>query len=124
MSSINNVTLTGRLVSDPEADETPNGAAVCKIRLAVDGGGQGRPQDAPAGYFEVVSYGPGAAAANKELTKGYLVGVEGRLEFSEWGEGDSYRSKVRILGQITFLAPPRSKSDAETSEAEAEVASA
>lgn len=116
MSSINNVTLTGRLVKNPESDETPTGTPVCKIRVAVDGAGQGKPGEAQAGYFEVVSYGPGAAAANKELTKGYLVGVEGRLEFSEWGDGDAYRSKTRVIGKITFLSPPREKDEVETKE--------
>lgn len=119
MSKINRVVLIGRLVADPEADETPNGTAVCKCRIAVDGAGKGRGADAESGFFDVVSYGNGAGGANKTLTKGSLVGVDGNLRYSTWETEDgSKRSRIEVVGQIDFLSIK--KADTEGSEEDSE----
>jgi single-stranded DNA-binding protein len=48
---------------------------VCKPRLAVEGLGPGR----ETGYLNVSCFGTGGQAAARVLSKGWLVGVNGRL---------------------------------------------
>jgi len=57
---------------------------VCQLRLAVDGMGRGR----EVGYINVSVFGSGGEAAAKHLTKGWLVAVDGRLEYGEWDSED------------------------------------
>ncbi|MDX6727105.1 MAG: single-strand DNA-binding protein [Baekduia sp.] len=106
---MNNVSIIGRLVADPELSETKDGTPVCKARLAVDGGGR----NIEAGYFNVVQYGNGGKAAAETLTQGWLVAVSGRLEHRSWQdkESEKWREAIDIVGQIQFLAAPRAKDD-------------
>ncbi len=63
---MNAIQITGRLTSDPELRTLADGTAVCKLRLAVKGMARGR----ETGYIDVTSFGPGAQAAARELSKG------------------------------------------------------
>src|SRR5450759_222566 len=78
--SINKYVCTGRLTRDPELRSLPSGTTVCELRIAVDGMGRGY----EVGYLNVSVFGNGGAAAAEHLSKGWLVAVEGRLEFAEW----------------------------------------
>ena len=53
---------------------------VCQLRLAVDGMGRGR----EVGYINVAVFGNAATACGEYLKKGWLVAVDGRLEYGEW----------------------------------------
>lgn len=106
---MNTITLTGRLTKDPEVRELETGTTVCQLRLAVDGLGRNR----ETGYIDVASFGAGAAAAGRTLTKGWLVAVDGRLEHREWqtDQGDT-RQAYQVVGHVEFLAAPRSDNEA------------
>jgi len=101
--SINKYICTGRLTKDPELRELPNGTSVCELRLAVDGMGRGR----EVGYINVSVFGNGGEAAAANLTKGWLVAVDGRLEFGEWDTEDGKRHDYNVVGNVEFLAAPR-----------------
>lgn len=105
--SINNYTCIGRLTKDPELRAIPNGTSVCELRLAVDG--MGRKNE--VGFINAAIYGNGGEAAAKYLTKGWLVALDGRLEYSEWETEDSKRHDYTIVGNVQFLAAPRSAAD-------------
>jgi len=101
---MNSVNLIGRLTKDPELRYSPNGNAVCTLRLAVtrrkrSGDDQG------AVFIDVVSFGPRAEAVAEHMTKGRQVAVSGRLEYQEWKAQDgSLRSRHEIIGeQVQFL---------------------
>ena len=56
MANDNQVTVIGNLTDDPELRYTPNGAAVCKFRIAVNRrmpDGAGGWKDGEASYFSV-----------------------------------------------------------------------
>ncbi len=104
---MNSVNLIGRLTKDPELRYTPNGNAVCTLRLAVtrrkrNGDDQG------AVFIDVVSFGRLAEAVAENLGKGRQVAVTGRIEFRQWkAEDGSSRSKHHIIAnQVQFLAKP------------------
>jgi len=101
---INKYICTGRLTRDPELRSLPSGTTVCELRLAVEGMGRGY----ETGYINVGVFGNGGAAAAEHLSKGWLVAVEGRLEFAEW-ETDTgeKRHDYTVVGNVEFLAAPR-----------------
>jgi single-strand DNA-binding protein len=116
---MNTIQISGRLTTDPDRRTLPDGTAVCKLRLAVKGMARGR----ETGYLDVTSFGPGAQAAARELTKGWLVAVTGRLEYREWETSSgSKHHAYEAIGEIEFLAAPREKdTQTEDSEPEAEL---
>jgi len=105
---MNTVTITGRLTQDPKLRSTPAGTSVCQLRLAVDR----MARNDETGYVNVTCFGNSAEAAGKVLSKGWKVGVEGRLDYHEWEPGDGpKRSAIEIIGRVEFLAAPRANGE-------------
>jgi single-strand DNA-binding protein len=107
---------TGRLVDDLERSETRGGTVVAKGRLAVDNMGQG----GGVGYINIESYGKGAEAALNTIGKGWLVAVDGRLQYDEWTDKESgaRRHDYKLVGDIEFLASPRGNSEGREQQAD------
>jgi single-strand DNA-binding protein len=102
--SLNRFICTGNLTKDPELRELQSGTTVCDLRIAVDGMGRG----AEHGFINVNVYGRPGQAAAEYLTKGWLVAVDGRLEFTEWGDEQSgKRHDYTVVGNVDFLSAPR-----------------
>jgi single-strand DNA-binding protein len=101
--NLNKYICTGRLTKDPELRSLPNGTRVCELRVAVDGMGHNR----EVGYINVSAFGSGGEAAAKHLTQGWLVAIDGRLEFGEWDSKDGKRHDYSVVGNVEFLAAPR-----------------
>ena len=103
------LTLTGRLTREPELRELPNGGTVCKLRLAVDDMARGR----ETGYINVSTFGKPGEAAAQVLSTGWLVAVDGRLEYHQWVDDDGKnRHDYEVIGQVEFLAAPRNTATA------------
>jgi len=100
---VNTVSLTGRLTRDPEMRELPSGDTVCSMRIAVDRMGRGD----DAGYINVTTFGKPAEACARVLTQGWLVAVDGRLDYHEWTADDTKRSAIEVIGRVEFLTAPR-----------------
>lgn len=106
--SINRVTVTGNLTSDPELRHTQSGTAVCSLRIAVndsykDPSGQWveRPN-----YFNVVVWGAQGENCKNYLSRGRPVAIDGRLSWREWEakDGSGKRQSVEIVAdQVQFL---------------------
>ena len=100
------LTCTGRLTREPELRELPNGGSVCKLRLAVDDMARGR----ETGYINVSTFGKPGEAAAEILSTGWLVAVDGRLEYHEWEQDGKTRHDYEVIGSVEFLAAPRNAS--------------
>ena len=104
--NINRVVLTGNLTKDPDARTTPNGLAICKLRLAVNtrrrnGAGD---WEEKANYFSVTVFGRQAESCGQYLRKGRPVAIDGRLEWSEFEvEGQKRQSVDIIADTVQFL---------------------
>jgi single-strand DNA-binding protein len=110
---MNSITITGRLTKDPDVRQLESGTTVCQLRLAVDGLGRNN----EVGYIDVASFGNGAKAAGETLTKGWLVGVTGRLEHRTYDSDGQTRHVYQVVGHVDFLAAPRrSAHDSSTEE--------
>ncbi|MHB8233484.1 MAG: single-stranded DNA-binding protein, partial [Solirubrobacteraceae bacterium] len=95
---------TGNLTKDPELRQTSSGVSVCELRVAVDGMGRG----IEVGYINVNVYGKPGEAAAENLGKGWLVAIDGRLEFGQWETDDGQkRHDYTVTGNVEFLSPPR-----------------
>jgi single-strand DNA-binding protein len=101
--------FVGHLVADPEVIHTNNGTPVCKIRVAVDGGGR----NMEAGYYNVVEYDKPGEASFNQLTMGWCVEVDGRLEHRSWKdkETDKWREAIDIVGRINWIHAPATEEE-------------
>ena len=101
---MNSVQLIGRLTKDPELRMSNGGESVCTVRLAVDRMGE----NDSAGFIDVAVFGRRGEACAQHLSRGWLIGVSGRLRYREWtGRDGGRRSSVAIVGSVDFLAAPR-----------------
>jgi single-strand DNA-binding protein len=87
MASVNKVVLIGNLGKDPETRYSPNGGAICNVRLATtrnwkDKNSGERKEETE--WHSVVFYDRLAEIAGEYLKKGRPVYVEGRLKTRKW----------------------------------------
>ncbi len=124
MANLNKVMLIGNLTRDPELRHTPKGSAVADLGLAVNR----KVQDGNGGWKEEVTFvdvtvwGSSAENAQKYLTKGRGVFIEGRLQMDVWDDKATgqKRSKLKVVADILQYLPdgkggaPRQFSDNST----------
>ncbi len=102
--NINKYICTGRLTKDPELRKVAEELTVCQLRLAVDGMGRNR----EVGFINVSVFGKAGEAAAEYLGKGWLVAVDGRLEYGQWEtQGGERRHDYTVVGNVEFLTAPR-----------------
>jgi single-stranded DNA-binding protein len=65
----------------------------------------GRGRD--VGYINMSVFGSGGEAAAEYLSKGWLVAVDGRLEYGEWDSDGTRRHDYSVVGNVEFLTAPR-----------------
>lgn len=106
---INRVVITGRLTHDPELRTTTTGKNVCDFQVAVTK--KFKPQDGSpdADFFRVSAWGATAEYVANYLTKGRLVGIDGRLQSRKYQASDgSNREVVEIVADnVQGLDRPR-----------------
>jgi single-strand DNA-binding protein len=100
MASVNKVILIGNLGKDPEVRYTPNGNAVCTLRMATtrtwknkDSGDKMEETE----WHSVVLYDRQAEVAGEYLKKGRPVYIEGRLKTRKWQDkegADRYTTEI------------------------------
>ena len=86
MSGVNKVILIGNLGANPEMRFTQGGQAVANLRIATterwtDKSGQ---RQESTEWHRVVLFGKTAEVAQKYLTKGRQVFIEGRIQTRQW----------------------------------------
>jgi single-strand DNA-binding protein len=112
---VNSVMLVGNLASDVELKEVGDDKKVASFLLAVD-----RPTKEDAADFVWVSaWDRQAELCGEYLTKGHLVGVEGRLRSRTWEDADgNRRDAVDVTAaRVRFIARPRAEAEGPLEEA-------
>lgn len=100
MASVNKVVLIGNLGKDPETRYSPNGGAICNVRLATTRNWKDKTsgeRKEETEWHSVVFYDRLAEIAGEYLKKGRPVYVEGRLKTRKWQdkEGqDRYTTEI------------------------------
>lgn len=100
MAAINQVTVSGRLVGDPEARQAGN-TNVTQFTIAVD---KFRKDDG-ANFFDVVAFGKLGELAAQYLRKGSYSVVSGSLDQQTWEKDGQKRSKIQINARDLDFGP-------------------
>jgi single-strand DNA-binding protein len=91
MASVNKVILVGNLGKDPETRYSPNGGAICNVRVATTRNWKDKSsgeKKEETEWHSVVFYDRLAEIAGEYLKKGRPVYVEGRLKTRKWQDKD------------------------------------
>ncbi len=108
----NKVTLIGRAGTDAEVRYTQNQSKIVKFSLATNrywNDNNGVRQEKTE-WHNIVCWGYLADRAEKLVTKGSLLMVEGSIEYSSWQGNDGvkrYRTDIRAM-TLLMLSPKRS----------------
>lgn len=102
---VNKVILIGNLGADPDLRYTPNGQAVCDLRLAtnetwVDKSGQKQERTE---WHRIVVWGKGAEICKQYLAKGRRLFVEGRLQTKSWDDKDGHKRYMTEVVANDFM---------------------
>ncbi|MEW6183261.1 MAG: single-stranded DNA-binding protein [Bacillota bacterium] len=106
---LNRIILIGRLVRDPELRYTPGGAAVASFTIAVDRPFLGKQGEKQTDFIDIVVWQKQAEICHRNLTKGRLVAVEGRLQVRSYADSQGVRRKAAevVADAVRFLDRPR-----------------
>jgi single-strand DNA-binding protein len=108
MASVNKVAVLGNLGKDPETRYSPNGGAICNVRIATTRNWKDKAtgeKKEETEWHSVVFYDRLAEIAGEYLKKGSSVYVEGRLKTRKWQdkEGvDRYTTEI-IAAEMQLL---------------------
>ena len=101
---LNQLIMVGRLVSDPQINETKNGRKVCNITLAVSRSFKNANGEYETDFIPVVLWAGIAETATEYCKKGDLLGVKGRLQAED-------KKIVVIAEKVTFLSSKPNKEE-------------
>ena len=112
MASINKVIIIGNLGRDPEVRYTPNGAAVCNLRIATTRNWKHREsgeRQEETEWHRIVFNDRLAEIAGEYLKKGRPVYVEGRLKTRKWQDKEGQdRYTTEIIADAMQMLGSRS----------------
>jgi single-strand DNA-binding protein len=102
----------GRLTKDAELTTTQKGTAMAKFRMAVN---DRRNEDTL--FLNVLCFGKMAEALNSHLTRGRLVGVQGKLKIDDYQDKDgNLKNSICVMADEISLGPSGSVSTEKTEE--------
>ena len=91
---LNNITLMGRLVANPELRHTSTGLAVTSFTLAVNRDFARQGEERSTDFIDIVAWRNNAEFAAKYFTKGQLVAVVGSLQTRTYQDKNGMNRKV------------------------------
>lgn len=105
---INRVVLVGRLTKDPNFME--NQVALANFTVAVNRTFKNKNGEQEADFFNIVAFRKQAENVNNYLSKGSLVGIDGRLQSRSYENSEGKRVFVTevVADSVQFLEPKNS----------------
>jgi single-strand DNA-binding protein len=112
---INRVVLVGRLTKDPELRYTPNGVAVANFTLAVNRPFKGEDGEQKADFISIVVWRRAAENVANFVSKGSLVGIDGRLQTGSYDNTEGKRVYITevVADSVQFLEPKNGRESSE-----------
>lgn len=107
---INRVTLVGRLTKDPNFTE--NQVSVANFTVAVNRTFKNKNGEQEADFINVVTFRKQAENVNNYLSKGSLVGIDGRIQTRNYENKEGQRIFVTevVADSVQFLEPKSQQS--------------
>jgi len=130
---MNNVSIIGRLVKDPEMKRTEEGKAICNLRFAID---DPFSREDRSDFINVTAFGNQGELCERYLRKGFIAGVSGRIRCDVYKDKEgANKYPIKIIAEnVQFLqwpdreetqaAAPAAAAPAEAEAAEAEAVEA
>lgn len=113
---LNKTVMMGRLVKAPELRRTQNGTAVASFTLAVERDTASRAGTKETDFIDHVAFGATAEFAERNLEKGSMVTVAGRLQIRSWEDKNgSKRRTAEVVAESIYFAGGRGESAAHES---------
>ncbi|AJO22863.1 single-stranded DNA-binding protein [Weizmannia coagulans] len=108
---INRVVLTGRLTADPVLRYTPSGVAVTTFTLAVNRTFSVQSGKKEADFVSVIAWRKIAENIANYLSKGNLIGVDGRLQTRSYEDNNGKRVFVTevVSEHVCFLETKKNR---------------
>lgn len=102
---INNVVLVGRLCTEPELRQTPNGVSVCTFRLAVQRSYAPRGGERQTDFLSIVVWRNQAEFVHNYFHKGNMIGVVGHIETRNYTDrNNQQRYAFEIIAEnVSFV---------------------
>lgn len=102
---MNRVVLVGRLVRDPILRYTQPGVPVATFTIAVNRSFTNQQGEREADFIDIVVWRNQAETCSHYLTKGRLVGIDGRLQIRsyETADGQKRRAAEVVADRVEFL---------------------
>ncbi|TNC17651.1 single-stranded DNA-binding protein [Georgenia sp. 311] len=110
MSDTNQITVRGRVGTEPDITITPSGRQVTKFRLGSTRGYRdtaGEWRDHPTEWFTVKVWGGASDAVSQSLHRGMPVVVQGVLSTEEWISGDDRNQHTNVITATTVAVEVR-----------------
>ena len=106
---MNKVVLVGRLTRDPEVRTLPNGNSVASITVAINRNFRNREGNIDADFINVSIFGKQAENVGKYLSKGSMLGVDGRIQTRTYDGQDGQRRYVTevVAENVEFMSSSR-----------------
>ena len=134
MASVNKVILMGNLGKDPEVRFMPNGDAVCNFSIATTDNWKdknGEKQERTE-WHNIVMWRGLADVAQKYLTKGKLVYIEGKLRTRSYEDKEGHKrystevvaESFKLLGRNSDFEPKTTNSTTVEAEEKEEIVEA
>ena len=110
---MNRILLVGRLSKDPELKYTNANIPVCRFSIAVDRSYKAA-NGPSADFFDIVVWRAAGENCANYLSKGKMVGIDGRLETRTYESPDGKRKVYEVVADnVQFLSPKESAERAE-----------
>jgi len=116
---LNNITLMGRLVKDPELRYTNNQTPVMSVTVAVDRDfGKDINGNKITDFIDLVAWKSTAEFINKYFAKGQMIAVQGSIQNRIWEdkEGKNRRSTEVLVSSAYFGEGKKSESNVKESD--------
>lgn len=113
---MNKVILVGRLTRDPEVRTMPNGNPVASFSLAINRPFKNKEGNVDADFINVSIFGRQAENVGKYVTKGSLIGCEGRIQTRSYDAQDGSKRYVTevIADNVEFMSSSRNNNSGAT----------
>lgn len=110
---LNKIFLQGRLVSDPELRNTPNGVAVTSFRLAVERDIKDKQSGERAvDFINVVAWRQTGEFVSRYFAKGRMALVEGRLQMRDYTDrGGNKRTAAEVVAEHVYFGDSRKEGE-------------
>jgi single-strand DNA-binding protein len=124
MASVNKVLLIGNVGKDPEVKHVENGSKIARFSLATHecSRGKDRIREVQTEWHNIVILREGLVEiAEKYLSKGKQIYVEGKIRTRNWVDKDGFRKNSTEIIADNFIMLGKRKSDGGTENEVSEV---